>query len=143
MPKPVSRAQRDSPWWAHGAAISWTALICLSLLLPGPGAETPGGRFFSALPAGSDKLFHGFLFFFETLFLVRSLRQTRSRLPPLGTAIAAALVLAALTETAQLWVPHRDGDGADWIADALGALACGAWVARPRRQERGVVHEGH
>lgn len=131
MPDAGSPALYGSPWRAHASALLWTVFVCLALVFPGDGLRPAEGQFPWSLPDGTDKLIHAFLFFFETLFLFRSLRIRRSVLPPLPTAITAAILLGALTEAAQLWIPHRSGDAADWIADVLGALACGAWLSRP------------
>ena len=133
MPGEDSRAKGGSPWIAHGTALLWTAFVVVCLLLPGTVIQPVDEGFLSLLPSEIDKLVHGLLFFFETFYLLRSFRHLRPGLPALPAAIAAALFLGALTEILQLWVPHRDGSGADWIADALGAFACGAWVSRPDR----------
>ncbi len=111
-------------------AWSWTALVLCLLLLPGDGMGAVDTNFPWTLPAGTDKLVHGLLFFFETRFLFRSFNQLRPGRSSLAAAIGTAIVLGALTEIAQLWVPSRDGSGADMLADTLGALAYGVWVSR-------------
>ncbi len=131
MPIPRSKTRGVSPWLAHGAALSWTALVFLLLLIPGNGMDTMPHKFPWTLPTGTDKLVHGLLFFFETRFLFHSFNQLRPGRFSLMAAIGAAILLGALTETAQLWVPMRDGSGADLLADIAGALACGLWVSRP------------
>ncbi|MEM7349336.1 MAG: VanZ family protein [Acidobacteriota bacterium] len=122
---------RDGSWRAHGTTLIWTVFVGLALFMPGDGLQPDTGLFPWTLPEGTDKLIHSFLFFFEALFLYRSLRLLESPWPPLPTAIGAAILLGALTEWAQLSLPDRSGDLGDWIADILGALACGAWVSRP------------
>ena len=121
-----TRGRRTAPTAPHGGAAAWTIFVCAVLLLPGD-LGPPATDFPWTWPAGSDKLGHGLLFFVETRFLVRSFRHLRPGPPPVAAAVVAAAALGGLTETAQLWVPYRDGSGADFLADALGACAYAAW----------------
>ena len=142
MLDPGSPAHHDSPWksrlLAHGPALAWTFFLCWALLSPADDLKPIEDRFPWDLPEGFDKIFHGLLFYFETLFLVRSLRAVRlgpSTTPMASTfaitwAIILAITLGALTEGAQLWIPNRHADGVDWIADTIGALAGGIWMFR-------------
>lgn len=135
MPGDAPATTTGSPWIAHGATLAWTALVLLCLLWPGTGLPATDYSWWRFLPSGIDKAVHGLLFFMETFYLLRSLHHLRPGFPALPAAIASAILLGALTEIFQLWVPDREGSGTDLIADALGAFACGAWVSRPVRAE--------
>lgn len=100
------------------AAVACTLLVLLALCLPGDTIEEDDGLPFSP-PPGSDKLVHAGLFFTETRFLRRAFPASGS-LSPLALAIGVALLLSVATEAAQLFIPGRDGNGYDLLADALG-----------------------
>ncbi|MEM7583800.1 MAG: VanZ family protein [Acidobacteriota bacterium] len=121
----------------------WTAFIILLLLSPGGKMNEMDSKFPWTLPAGADKLGHGLLFFFEARFLFQSFHHLRPGRTRLAAAVGAAVVLGALTEIAQLFVPMRNGDIADFLADTAGAVAGGLWVMRPASRARGEHNESH
>ena len=123
------RPQAGSAVPDHVVAGLWTAFVCVTLTLPVDGLTDRAPPF----PEGTDKLVHGLLFFFESLFLLRSFRHLRLEYP-LPAAVAAAVLLGAATESVQLFLPHRSGDGADLVADALGAGVFGVWAWRASRR---------
>lgn len=116
---------------AHIAASGWTLLLLAALLMPG---GQPGDSRFD-LPEGADKAGHFCLFLVETLLLGRSFLYSLPRRSPLLWAVAAGIVLALLTEIAQLWVPWRSYESADILADLAG-VGLGAGILRFRRGTR-------
>lgn len=54
-----------------------------------------------------------------------------------GVAVAVAVIFAALDEYHQGWIPGRDPDVGDWLADILGIIV-GFWIGSHRRRERGA-----
>lgn len=116
------------------AAILCTSVVLLALCLPGDSIEE-GGEWPFTPPPGSDKLVHAGLFLAETRFLRRAFLASRWS-SPLALAVGAALVLAVVTEAAQLVIPGRDGNSFDLLADALGAgLYAGIFRWRTGRKE--------
>jgi len=142
MPSPLAlRAPSPKPVFARAPAILWTAVVLLACWIPG-GAVEAGSLDLFDVP-GLDKVVHVVLFFLESFLLLRavhgvpsgrSLRDalTTGRIACRRVAVPTA-GLAALTEVVQLWVPHRDGSPADFLADLLGILLGCAWYLRGRR----------
>lgn len=95
--------------------ITWFPRVLLALvvamacvLLFSPGSAVPSG------PPGADKVVHMLLF---------AVLAVSSRYARIGETITVAwiFVFAALSEVAQeLWVPRRDGDVLDLLADMAG-----------------------
>ena len=116
----LSPARRDL-----ALALGWTTFLLLALFLPG---DTIGGRegWGWKPPPGSDKVGHVALFFVESWVLHRALHwfpvvgSSSSAFSPWLWAAGVALVLAVGTEWVQHWIPGRDGDGLDLLADTLG-----------------------
>lgn len=92
-------------------ALLWTALIFALNSRP----SLP-----VALHSGSDKLAHFGAYAVLGLFLAYG--QARSAVP-LGWIIAVGLVIGALDETYQGFVPGRARELGDWAADAAGIIA--------------------
>jgi VanZ family protein len=85
----------------------------------GPGVELPSGR-------GMDKLLHAGAF--GVLAVITAWASTRGRLHAAtrGVLLAAWLIstaYGALDEVHQYYVPGRQADPADLLADTIGALA--------------------
>lgn len=103
-------------------ATAATVITCLFLMMPGDSIPPLEDGLPWAIPPHADKVVHGLLFFLETLFLHRSMRWwPASR--PLLRASGLSLTLALVTELAQGWVPRRNTDGLDLLANSLGVLA--------------------
>ena len=98
-------------------SVAWTALILALTSIPGPDVPQVG-------PAWIDKVMHfslyGVLGFLVTRALLRGPGAGR-----LGWLVWRALppvaLFAALDEIHQLWIPGRDADPHDWLADVCGA----------------------
>lgn len=86
----------------------------------------------------SDKLVHGLIFAGFGLVLLWSWRRVLPDAATAWTATAVTGVLGAiLDEVHQIFVPLRQADPADVLADILGiaaALLIAAWVRRRRRR---------
>jgi VanZ family protein len=124
-------------FWRHQfPAIAWAAVIFgISSL---PGSIVP----FST-PFQLDKLFHAGIFFVLCYLLNRALFD-QSRFPSLSNyhlVISLLVVIAygASDEIHQIFVPGRDPDFYDALADSLGGLAC-TWyllLQKHRFEKRG------
>ncbi len=112
-----SAARRD-----FALAVVATSITCLLLCLPGDSISPLEEELPWVLPPHADKLVHGVLFFLETWFLHRSLRWWPGFRPVL-LAVVSALTLALSTELLQGFIPRRNTDGMDLLADGLGILA--------------------
>ena len=118
------------------AVVVGAALLAFALaVLLSPNARTVG------LPANAGH----FLIFASLGFVAGTYRGAGARrgvMGDLALLLAALLVLATLSEVAQLWVEGRSAERQDWVADAAGAAAgvfpgalVGlAIVARPARR---------
>lgn len=110
-------------WGPVGA---WAAVIFLLSSLPGDSLP-PTPSFWRWFPA--DKLVHAGLFAVLSLLIMHALRRGH------GWAVVAAVVVAvgsaaaygAVDEWRQSLIPLRSPSGADWVADAVGAMF-GAWA---------------
>ncbi len=72
----------------------------------------------------NDKLIHGteyFILFWIARYAFTKTRIQKLNCRPAGAAVFYSLLLGALTEVLQLWVPTRSCELADFGADALGA----------------------
>lgn len=99
-------------------AILWALLIFGLSSIPGP--KMP--EFAFEIP---DKVEHASVFFFLSLFVYRAFRY-QQRYPWLSTyslliSLALTVVYGALDETHQIFVPGRDPDVFDFLADGTGA----------------------
>ena len=92
-----------------------------------------------------DKLQHSTGFVLGGLLLARALEGTRGATL---LAFAIGLVYAATDELHQLFVPGRNADPRDWLADALGlAVGVAAWrlyifLVERRARRRAPAREG-
>jgi hypothetical protein len=116
-----------TPGLARLAAVGWTLLVCVLLLMP-------GGDMPSVSVVSADKLIHAVLFAVGTWLWIRAF-PNRALL-----VLVAAFVLAVVTELAQDWLGWgRATEFGDAVADIVGALAAYAWTRFrrvPQRAER-------
>lgn len=94
------------------------AVLLVATLMPGSGA--------TGLPY-VDKIAHFGLFFFASWNILHCYSGTRS----LSRFLLLIILLAPLTEIAQLYIPLRGFEWLDIVADLLGVLA-GYLFYRPR-----------
>jgi VanZ family protein len=116
----------SNPHLAWVLAALW-AVLCWALLTTPP---PPPGALPSWLPLpaalalpGVDKLGHGALFLVQALLVHRAL-LARSRWRgwrPLAAAVVLAAAWGAATELRQAWVPGREADAFDLLADVAGS----------------------
>lgn len=105
--------------------MAWAALLFgLSSL---PAGSTPTSPF--SFP-GDDKVVHAALYAVLGALLRVALGRT-------GPAIALAAAYGATDEVHQAFVPGRDADLFDWIADVVGAVVGAVSAARAWRSSRG------
>jgi hypothetical protein len=94
----------------------WAALILFLTSVPDPGALAPVSAF--SFP-GADKLVHCLMYLVLGWLASRALENASiSRVVWMAVAI---LCFAALDEWHQFFIPGRDADVLDWVADSLGA----------------------
>lgn len=115
------------------------AVIAAATTLPVPRLPVPASGF----PV--DKLAHLALYLGLGLVLGRALWVVRGAFDrSLAVALVAGLLFAALDELHQRWIPFREPELADWLADAAGlslGLALYVWARldewRKASRERG------
>jgi len=116
--------------WAHVAAVGWTSLVLVLLLMPGSQLQDSSAGLPFGLPPWSDKVVHGLLFFFEAMVLDRSWRRLNRFSQPLRSACMAAVGLGIGTELLQLLIPARGLEGSDLLVNVGAVLLYGLWVSR-------------
>ena len=83
-----------------------------------------------------DKVIHFLMYFGLSGLMTRWFVAARPYLRAAATAVAIAMVFAAVDEWHQGFIPGRSPEFADWVADSIGAMvgAAGAiFLARRRR----------
>ncbi len=115
---------------AHVAAVGWTSLVLVLLLMPGSQLQNPSAGLPFGLPPWSDKVVHALLFFFEAMALDRSWRRLRRFSQPLRSACMAAVGLGVGTELLQLLIPARGLEGGDLLVNVGAVLFYGLLVSR-------------
>jgi VanZ family protein len=79
--------------------------------------------------AFSDKLVHGIEYGILGILLFRAFQQTHPTIGSISLAIACAVAFGISDEIHQWFVPHREADTWDVLADSLGAtLFVAGWV---------------
>jgi len=106
-------------WWPPAA---WSACILVATWIPG--ARLPH----IVAPAGADKVVH-FAFFAVLGFLVLVAMRPRDAWRAVPWVLLVIALFGALDEFVQQFIPGRDMELFDWIADVSGA-------ARSRRSKR-------
>lgn len=129
----MSGPERGGWLRAWGPAAAWAALILVLTSVPLPGAA-PGA------PGGADKAAHLFLYGVLGWQVMRGAQRAGGSRRNVLVAVAAAMLFAALDEWHQGWLPRREPEMMDWVADVVGLfLGAGArrlWPGR-RPGERG------
>lgn len=104
--------------------IMYCSLIVYLSSLSYPSRHLPS--FFSGL---SDKLVHGIEYGILGILLFRAFQQRHPTIGSVGLAIVCALAFGISDELHQWFVPHRQADTWDVLADTLGAtFFVSAWV---------------
>ena len=129
LPSVMSRRTLSRLLWA--ALICWAAAILyLSSLRPD---ELPDEAFLFW-----DKVNHFVAYALGGWLAAGALRLSRPSAPAVGVIVAAVLLISGFGAADELWqeyTPGRSGgDGYDWIADTLGAVAGAALSLWTRRQ---------
>jgi VanZ family protein len=109
-------------WGRVAPALVWTALILTVNSIPGD--RYPEVRFRFA-----DKWVHAALYLPVGFLYARALMRSNhcSVAKPAAIATAAGVIVGAVDELHQRWIPRRTSSMDDWIVDAV-AVACGVAV---------------
>jgi VanZ family protein len=112
-------------WWPPAA---WAVCILVATWIPG--AMVPR----IPAPDGTDKLVH-FIFFVVLGFLIQRALGLQRNVRLTAYVILALAAFAALDEFVQQFIPGRDMELFDWIADVSGAIV-GVVIARLTLERR-------
>ena len=126
-----------NPYIAWAPATAWALFI----FLLGGWSSPPQPEF--AKFELADKLAHATLYGMLALLVFRALRQTTELRRPtcLLAVIGIVALYGAADEVRQLFIPHRQGDVWDWVADTTGALAAVGMVMWAGRKKYGRTGE--
>ncbi len=113
--------------------IVWAAVVGALLLLPGR-AVRGIPPWLVWLGPFADELAHGGLFFVLGLLVYRSLRARPGLARPLALTLTACALYGLLLEIAQIWVPFREAEVTDLLADAAGAALAPIVLVRLARR---------
>jgi hypothetical protein len=130
----VGEAGRPGPLRAAWPPVAWAALIFILSHQP---TIAPGVLLF----AHADKLAHGLAFAILSGLTARAVRAAGwGTLRILLAAATVASLYGAMDEWHQSFVPGRDPDPWDWVADTAGAIVgAAAVVGLPRRKSRASI----
>ena len=115
-------------WRAWWPPIAWAAGILVATWIPGAYVPRLPG------PEGTDKLIH-FAFFVVLAFLIQRAPRERGSARLTLYVILALAAFGALDEYVQQFIPGRDMELFDWIADVSGAIV-GVVIARLTLERR-------
>ena len=115
-------------WRAWWPPVAWAVCILVATWIPG--AMVPR----IPAPDGTDKLVH-FLFFVVLGFLIQRALHVQGSAVVTLYAILALAAFGALEEFVQQFIPGRDMELFDWIADVSGAIV-GVVIARLTLERR-------
>lgn len=113
-------------WWSGVTHIAPAALYVTAVFV---GGSLSGGETYVPL---SDKQIHAIAYGVMVPLLFRALRFVRpaSTITELLAASATfSSVLGALLEVWQAFLPHRDAELFDWVADTVGAVIAAGSLA--------------
>lgn len=109
----------------------WAAFLLVLTSLPGDAVPEVGD-----VPPGTDKLVHAVLYAVLGWLVARAISHPRH---PAGSFILIMLglaVFAALDEWHQAFIPGREPNVMDWVADVSGAMiGAGLGAQRWRREQ--------
>lgn len=109
-------------WRAWWPVMAWTVFILIATWIPG--AKLPHIE----APEGTDKVVH-FIFFVVLAFLVERALRAQGIARVVLTVLIALAAFGALDEFVQQFIPGRDMELFDWLADVAGAVV-GVTIAR-------------
>jgi VanZ family protein len=111
----------------------WAVFILVLTSIPGSAVPDVGD-----VPSGTDKLVHGTIYGILGFLTARALREPGARRPwrHYLLALLGIAVLALLDEWHQTFIPGRDMDLFDWVADVVGATIGMSAGVLLRRRER-------
>lgn len=110
------------------AALGWTALACLLMLLPGKGTVAEDTSNFFGGTDSTDALGHVLLFGGLTVLWYAALSCWLAPAPALRVALVLGAAFGLLLEVGQGFVPERGISLLDFTANALGVLVGAALV---------------
>jgi len=113
----------------------WIPLFCwVTLIFVGSSIPRLSGEKFG-LPLGTDKVAHFSEYLVLALLFYRGLRGERwGKVPPVWlVAVIACLAIGTLDEFHQQFIPGRDANIRDWMADAAGIVS-GTLIAMQLRK---------
>ena len=110
------------------AALGWTALACLLMLLPGKGTVAEDTSNFFGGTDSTDALGHVLLFGGLTVLWYAALGCWLAPAPALRVALVLGAAFGLLLEVGQGFVPERGISLLDFTANALGVLVGAALV---------------
>ncbi len=115
---------------------AWTILIFVVSSIP----RLSGDEF--GMPSWSDKLAHFLEYLILAFLFYRGIRGERWRMgvPAWLIVVATGLVLAGIDEYHQAYVPGRDSNILDWVADMAGVVS-GTLIALGRYRSRAGAAE--
>ena len=125
-----ARTDRRARLRAAAPAIAYAVLIFAGSAIPG--REMVGLPFWSF-----DKVLHAGEFGLFAALLYRAFTRPRPAWRPLLAAVLIAVAYGFLDEIHQLFVPGRNCDPGDFLADAAGVLAAASLLTFLRR--RGTI----
>lgn len=143
MTESVAPPRRAAARIAAVAFLLFAAVWTLLLLIPEPtkllGLDNalPHAQPISGVPLDKVVHFTGYLILYV---LAAAWRCGRNLDGPRGVIAAACIAHGALTEIIQTWVPSREGDVADWLADSLG-VATGFAIEYAARRITAALRE--
>lgn len=114
------------------AAVAWTALMVFLMLSPGQASIADDLSTAFGATELSDALGHLFIALVEALLVFGAMRPFASVPQAIVVSAVITMVLGALLEAAQLWIPSRGATVLDFAAHTLGVTAAtaGLWVRR-------------
>lgn len=112
--------------WIRKKFMYWLAPILWAIMIYILSAQSALPEIGPRFP-GSDKLQHLMLYVFFSVLIMHALRRAHHlRLPvALLLTVFIASAYGATDELHQSFVPNRNADVADWMADTIGGLVAG------------------
>ncbi len=132
----VKKRWRLLKYW--GPVLLYCTIIVYLSSLSYPNRHLPSFLFSLPLPSfllrQGDKLIHGVEYGILGILLYRAFHQSTRTIVSISLAILCALVFGISDEIHQWFVPHRQADSWDVLADTIGAtLFVFAWVFLTKR----------